>query len=421
MACAAHAAGSFEKHYRRTERYDGHKVYACSTRATSRVSLLRLVADEGLDLWKDEREAVLVRASPEQQYKLMPALARCTVVIGDVEEVVRNWEKEMMAATSNAEWFEEYHTYDELRAWYQDLAAQYPSLVTYIPTIGQSFEGRDQPGLRITSTRGGNKPSIYMQSQIHAREWISGATANYIVNELVTKYGSDANATSILDSVVLNFVPFTNPDGYDYTWTNDRLWRKNRNTNGGNLCRGVDVNRNYNSHWGEGGSSTSPCSETYMGAAPNSEPETKNTIGFFQQAAPVFGAIDWHSYSQLILRPYGWTRQDSPDETLLKSIGDGIRDVIFSVHGVSYTSQKSIDLYVTTGTASDWFYDDEATATNDGYRAAGFTIELRDTGRYGFELPPEQIIPTGEENYAAFVYFVSRVLASPISATRTTS
>jgi len=86
-----------------------------------------------------------------------------------------------------------------------------------------------------------------------------------------------------------------------------------------------------------------------MGENPNSELESQNTFNFFKTAAPVIGSIDWHSYGQLILRPYGWTDANSPHEAQLKSIGDGIRDEILDVHDVQYTSQKSIALYVTTG------------------------------------------------------------------------
>jgi len=153
-----------------------------------------------------------------------------------------------------------------------------------------------------------------------------------------------------------------------------------------------------------------------MGKTAGSAIETKNTVAYFKAQAPVIGAIDMHSYSQLILRPWGYTRTNSPDETFLKSVGDGMRDVIRSVGGVAYTSQKSIDLYVTTGTASDWFYDEEATENNGGFRAAGFTLELRDTGRYGFLLPPTEIIPCGTEIYHAFVYYAQRVTEAPIQA-----
>jgi len=39
-----------------------------------------------------------------------------------------------------------------------------------------------------------------------------------------------------------------------------------------------------------------------------------------------------------------------------------------------------------------------------------YTVELRDTGRYGFVLPPAQIIPTGEENYQAALFMAHYVL-----------
>jgi len=86
----------------------------------------------------------------------------------------------------------------------------------------------------------------------------------------------------------------------------------------------------------------------------------------------------------------GWTPADSPDEAQLKELGDNMSDDIFKVEGKRYTSQKSIGLYLTTGTASDWFYSDNAN-TNNNYRAAGYTFELRDTGQYGFELPPQEV------------------------------
>ena len=86
----------------------------------------------------------------------------------------------------------------------------------------------------------------------------------------------------------------------------------------------------------------------------------------------------------------GWTSANSPDEEQLKALGDEMSADIFAVDGKTYTSQKSIQLYLTTGTASDWFYSDNANVNNE-YRAAGYTIELRDTGEYGFELPPDQV------------------------------
>jgi len=295
--------------------------------------------------------------------------------------------------------------------------------VTYVPTIGASAQNRAQPAVRIWGNTGRSNATrrAYFQCQIHAREWISGATCNYIVDAIVREYKSNNNnvARTLLNQLELVVVPFVNPDGYAWTWTNDRQWRKNRRNITGNACIGTDLNRNYNTHWGQGGSSNSSCSDTYMGPSVASEPETKNTAAFWKtlqnSTAAIVAAIDWHSYSQLVLRPWGWTSADSPDEAVLKAAGDKYAADIRATSNRVYTSQKSIQLYVTTGTASDWFYDTEANTNNAGFRAAGFTIELRPTGAPpGFELPPAEIVPTGNENYVAVKNYLNTFLANPI-------
>ena len=86
----------------------------------------------------------------------------------------------------------------------------------------------------------------------------------------------------------------------------------------------------------------------------------------------------------------GWTTQPSPDEAQLKELGDQMSADIFGVEGKRYTSQRAIDLYMGTGTALDWFYSDDANGGNE-FRAASYVIELRDTGTYGFLLPPDQV------------------------------
>jgi murein tripeptide amidase MpaA len=417
---ATFAAAALAAPFRRTERYYGEKVYQCTFNdEKSAAAMNDAVNNLGFDMWKAVANGnvhvydIRVTRSQNRMYGYM--FQNCAVIIPDVEKYMIEAE-EAMTPKAPASYFESYHNYEDTRAFYLGLAEEFPNLASFLPNIGQTYENREIFGFRFTGTGGSNKPSIFFQCQIHAREWISSATCGYIINELLTNYANNGTETAVMDSVVFYVIPIINPDGYSYTWTNDRLWRKNRNPNDGAACSGVDINRNYNSHWGEGGSSGSACSDTYRGPAFNSELESLTTISFFKQAAPSLMAIDFHSYSQLILRPYGWTRTDAPDEALLKEIGDGMRDEIAAVFGTRYTSQKSIDLYVTTGTTSDWFYDEEATSYNAGFRAAGYTLELRDTGRYGFQLPPDQIIPSGQETLPAIIYAVQRIVRSPIRA-----
>jgi murein tripeptide amidase MpaA len=116
-----------------------------------------------------------------------------------------------------SDWFDNYHRFDEMKQWYSDLAQQYSNLVTFIPSIGKSAQGRDLFALKITGTKASKKPQIWIQGQIHAREWISGITVQFIVNDLVSNYGKDSEATQILDQSELLVVPIQNPDGYEYT------------------------------------------------------------------------------------------------------------------------------------------------------------------------------------------------------------
>jgi len=115
------------------------------------------------------------------------------------------------------------------------------------------------------------------------------------------------------------------------------------------------------------------------------------------KTGPYEAAIDYHSYSQLVLRPYGWTTALPPNEAISKAVADEIRDEILAVHGVAYRSIPSWQLYYTTGTSTDWWYA-------QANIPLAYCIELRDTGNFGFLLPPAQIIPTGEENYQALKF-----------------
>jgi len=223
----------------------------------------------------------------------------------------------------------------------------------------------------------------------------------YITHHLLSNYGTNPQVTKYLDEVEFTIVPMVNPDGYEYSWTTNRLWRKNRKRNNDGSY-GVDLNRNWNDHWGGAGSSSDPRSDIYHGTGPFSEPESKSSSSYLGGLSNVLAAIDFHSYSQLVLRPYGWTTANCPDETKLKALGDGVRNAIYAVHKKDYISEKSIDLYITTGTASDWFYQ-------EGIWGA-YTIELRDTGKYGFVLPAAEIIPTGQEIFQSMLYFIDNVL-----------
>merc|ERR1712130_687977 len=208
---------------------------------------------------------------------------------------------------------------------------------------------------------------------------------------------------SYIDNINWYFLPSANPDGYEYSINQDRYWRKNRAPNSGSSCYGTDLNRNWGFHWGETGVSFDPCSEVYCGSAAFDQPESANIRDFVLtlDPLPVLGHT-FHSYSQLWLWPYGYDYGAYPENYKeVRQLAIDASDALFQVHGTVFDPINSADLYPAAGASDDWY-------KSIGCRYA-FTTELRDTGHYGFELPKEQIIPSGEEMWAGFEVVIDRV------------
>lgn len=164
-----------------------------------------------------------------------------------------------------------------------------------------------------------NNPAIWLDGGIHAREWISPAAVTYIVDQFAEDWESQPAYVRNIDWYVL---PVANPDGYEYTHTTDRLWRKNRGGNGRGRCAGADLNRNFGYRWGGQGASQQPCSEIYAGRTAFSEPETLAQKLFMERTAANFrGFLTFHSYGQYILYPWGYDRVVPPDYKDLERVG----------------------------------------------------------------------------------------------------
>jgi len=391
VSVAFGAPGKLDEHGR--VRYDQHavlRVEAANVEELEMLADLQSILD--LDVWSNSGN--LVVGSNDIRFTRAEASALTLpykVLIKDVQALI-DAERAGLENRTSADFYSDYQTFDVISAYVQSLAAKFPSLATFTSSIGTTIQGRSICAIEFGSAT--PKKRVFFSGGQHAREWIGPVTVVYIVETLLTNYATDPQVKNILDNVRFVVAPLVNVDGYNYAWTTDRLWRKNRRENVGSTYYGVDLNRNWNDHWGGQGSSPNPSSETYRGTGPFSEPEAKAASNYFLANGPFDAAIDWHSYSQLILRPSGWTNLPSPDEAINKAVGDEIRNQILSVHGKSYVSQPSYQLYYTTGSASDWYY-------GQGLSKLSFTIELRDTGTYGFVLPANQIIPTGQENYQA--------------------
>ncbi|XP_011355536.1 carboxypeptidase A4 isoform X2 [Pteropus vampyrus] len=271
------------------------------------------------------------------------------------------------------------------------IAGDFPDLVSRVK-IGHSFENRSMYVLKFSSGKGSRRPAIWLNAGIHSREWVSQATAIWTARKIVSDYGKDPAITSILEKMDIFLLPVANPDGYVYTHTQNRLWRKTRSLNPGSPCIGVDPNRNWNAGFAAKGASDNPCSEVYHGPHANSEVEVKSVVDFIQEHGNFKCFIDLHSYSQLLMYPYGYTNKKASDADELDEVARRAAEALASLSGTQYhVGSIFTTVYQASGSSIDWAYD-------NGIKYA-FTFELRDTGHYGFLLPSNQIIPTAEETW----------------------
>ena len=300
-------------------------------------------------------------------------------------------------------WFANYKQLNEIASYIDNIVALRPDLAS-TSIIGQSWEGRDMFAVTISAPDSlenplADRPAVFLFSTVHAREWIAPMTTTYFASKLTEDYDTDPRVKSILDSTRIVIVPVANPDGYLYTWSDQRYWRKNRREN-----YGVDINRNWGYEWGGRGSSGSTGSETYRGEAPFSEPET----AALRDAGLSYGDkliahIDYHSYSQLILYPFGFNssiRAPEPDRSYFRTMCRELSSDIRSIHDEYYSSGPITSLYEAAGNSVDWFYGELG--------ANSITFELRTNN--SFNPDPDQILPNAQENYYAFQRYAERVV-----------
>ena len=331
-----------------------------------------------------------------------------TPLIADLEahQTMRNEERRAARAAARGldAFYTDFRTYDEYQDRMDQFLIDHSDIATGI-NIGQSHEGRDIRGV-VINVDGTEKPAVLFNGCQHAREWISPPTTWYIADTLADGYGVDSQITALLDRVEVVVIPIVNPDGYEYTYDPGgyRFWRKNRRNNSGS-CEGVDLNRNWDADW-NGGESTSndPCSDVYVGPSAMSEPEVQALSSYCVAHGNVHAQIDFHSYSQLILEPRGYTTVPPPDWDALHALGGEMASAIQSVHGVSYTHDNPCNiLYCASGTLIDWPYE--------AYGAASYCIELRPSSNSGdgFDPPPSEIIPCAQENFQAALTLIQDV------------
>jgi len=288
-----------------------------------------------------------------------------------------------------------YHDYAEMTAEINKIVADHPTIARKIVLPTKSFEGRDIIVLKISDNvaTDENEPEVLYNAHQHAREHLTVEMALFLANTYTDDYGRDARVTNVVNSREIWIMPDVNPDGgeYDIATGSYRSWRKNRQPNTGTSAVGTDLNRNWGFNWGCcGGSSGSPSSDTYRGTSAFSAPETRALRDFVQSrrinnVQQIKANIDFHTYSQLILWPFGYTTANTApglnadQEATFRTIG------VEMSRTNGFTPEQSSDLYITDGDSIDWMWGSQ------GIWAYTFELYPGSFGGGGF-YPPDEVI-----------------------------
>ena len=383
-----------------------------------------------LDIWRLSRTSGDVRINKNRFKDFLRILpktlrkqANHRVLISDLQHAVISTfpsasNELTISADSNIHaasemFFKDYRDLQTIYNWLDLLAQTYPSMVS-IEIIGQTHEGRDLKAIHIHGKKSVEKKTVVVTSGLHAREWLSVTSSLYSLYQLVSN-SHDAQELSLLDDLDFLFVPVMNPDGYVYSWETDRLWRKNRQDTGVPICKGIDLDHSFNYQWEA--STGTPCSESYAGAYAQEALEVQHFAHYINKTGvenhKYYGYLDWHSYSQSILYPYGYSCDAIPrDKENLVELAYGLAKAIRWTSGKNFDVQPACQdrdagsvfnmVEGSGGSALDFMYHMHA--------IWAFQIKLRDTGNYGFLMPKKYITPVAREMYNSFKYFGDFIL-----------
>lgn len=368
--------------------------------------VLRYQKQKGFDFMRIARfpqinVEVLVKASKVPNFKkvLETHHIEYRVFIKDMEKIVAveyaaqqefepkdNNHGRMFNKTFSFNYFPRYQTINN----FLDSVALRNKDVTLLD-LGLSTEKRKMYGVKISSG-GRNKPSIVIDAGIHGREWIAPVTALFAINELV-----QLNNKQLYRNVDWYIIPLLNPDGYEFSHTKNRLWKKTRSKTRGSICRGVDANKNFDFMWMETGASSEPCDAIYAGSKSFSEPETRNFRNFIQGSSKDIRVyISLHSYGQYFRHPWGYTEKLPQNEPTLRKVGQEAADALANIYGTQYIiGSSSTLLYPSSGGSDDWMMA-------MGGAQLSFSIELPGSS---FVTNSTKIKSVGKEIFAALKVF----------------
>ncbi|KAK5850284.1 hypothetical protein PBY51_014546 [Eleginops maclovinus] len=390
-------------------RYSGDQVFRITPREEREVKLLQsILGHMKVDLWQPNSATLIclnntvdVHVTRNDTQRLHARLQRehidYRVFISDLQREIQKQTGSRSSRKRRSESqydYEVYHSLDEIQSWMFEMNRTHSDLVDMF-SVGKSYEGRPLYVLQIGKRSRQQKKAVWIDCGVHAREWIGPAFCQWFVKEVINSYQYDSVTRRLLNQLSFYIMPVFNVDGYHFSWTTDRFWRKTRSKNHKFHCRGTDANRNWKVKWCEEGASSHPCDDTYCGPFPESEPEVKAVAKFLRKNRKrVKAYISIHAYAQMLLYPYSYKYASIPNFSCVESAAHSAVSALYSAYGVRYRyGPASTTLYVSSGSSIDWAY-------RNGISYA-FAFELRDTGYYGFLLPESLISPTCTETLRA--------------------
>ncbi|KAG0274240.1 Carboxypeptidase A4 [Linnemannia exigua] len=449
-------------------RFDDQQVLRVEVSSMEELKKLEAtVEDKNLDLWSNLRIGTVDVRIPSSEIAAFKVAIPfpSTVMIPNLQDLLPEQAPALTIQSSSQGWnytddsfWQSYHDLATLNNFTESMVQQFPELVKRT-SMGFTYEGREVFGMTIhgykraeqlealealedsveelvedveelveeasswlswlfgsSSSSKSSKPkiakkpskpkkhpkAIVIHGGQHAREWIGPAVVSYIAKELILGYGNSKKITRLVDQFEFTIVPVLNVDGYAYTWEHNRMWRKNRQPTSIPFCPGIDPNRNWGYKFATGGSSANPCSDAYHGPEAFAAKEPKMIADYVLQKENVVGYIDFHSYSQLWMTPFGADCSKIPkdDEDIMEA-GMGAAKALKDVHGKKFAVGSVCKIiYQASGGSLDWTYA-------EGGVKYSYAVELRDTGRHGFLLPEDEILPSSEETFAGVLHLAN--------------
>ncbi|EIW71628.1 hypothetical protein TREMEDRAFT_27190 [Tremella mesenterica DSM 1558] len=429
------------------DRYDGEQVWRVNwedVEDRDKREFMSRLESLNLDIWQTTSSTLDLRLPSshlDHLHSLLPPSASAQIHILNLQQLVdatrpdsakpdKDWNLDSLNSTFHSA----YHKLTELETFGMKLVERFEFLDKI--EIGKSWERRSIWGYRVrkdtsdskSSDEGGgggekqeeeeDKVEIVIQSGQHAREWIGPSVALYFLHSLaIGSEDPESVVTQLLESFTFTVVPTINPDGYVWSHETSRMWKKNRQDVGGKRnCKGIDLNSNWGYHW-RPPHSPNPCSETFPGNHAFEAPEPAAMARYISNGSSdglsggeaVRSFVDLHSYGQLFMFPFAYSCSTfPPDAEMLMEAALGVSKAMRTTSGEKYQAGQACSMtFRAPGDSIDYVYG--VTDVRWTYSA-----ELRDTGTYGFMLPPDLIRPTAEELTSGLIFLAKFIYKSEI-------